>query len=191
MGKGGRSRISYETSFRAKVLILAVIFGIAIFMIVYYPLLSHNVNPFDVASPKGQVVLAQNFTLGSVNYTNAVPITSQNGVLVLKGNDDAGDTLTMKMETPGWCIDIWVWGGSSNGWQLKYDCAREVQLSQYSFRRVPTHEAKEILYWYLEPGYVIVLHKEGAVQNYETVNFTVTYGGVTGEGSLRVSLGSQ
>ena len=188
MGKSRKPRISYETSFRAKVLILALIFGIAIFMIVYYPLLSHQINPWGVAAPKGQIVLARNFTIGSVNYTNAVPVTSQNNILVLKGNDDAGDTLTMRMTTPGWCIDVWVWGGSSKGWGQKYDCAREVQLSQYAFKRIPTHEANEILYWYLETGYVIVFHKEGSVQNYELVNFTVTYGGETDWGAFKVSL---
>ncbi|WP_342764379.1 hypothetical protein [Thermococcus sp. M36] len=186
---GLKKKLSYETSFRAKVLILALIFGIAIFMIVYYPLLTHQTNPWGVAAPKGQIVLAQNFTLGLVNYTNAVPATSQNNLLVLKGNDNLGDTLTLEVQTPGWCIDLWVWGGSSKGWQQKYDCAREVQLSQYAFRRVPTHEAKEILYWYLETGYVIVFHKESPVQNYETVNFTVTYGGSTDWGAFKVSLG--
>ncbi|WP_370456677.1 hypothetical protein [Thermococcus sp. MAR1] len=184
-----KKKLSYETSFRVKVLILALIFGIAIFMIVYYPLLSHQTNPWGVAAPKGQIVLAQNFTIRGVNYTNAVPATSGNNLLVLRGNDDAGDTLTMKVTTSGWCIDLWIWGGSSKGWQLKYDCAREVQLSQYAFKRLPTHEANEILYWYLEPGYVLVFHKDGEVENYELVNFTVTYGEGTDWGAFKVSLG--
>jgi len=184
-----RPRISYESSFRAKVIVAAIAFGVLIFMIVYYPLLAHDVNPFDVAAPKGRIVMAGNFTIGDVSYTNAIVMDSRNNILVLKGNDDAGEALAMKVTTPGWCIDFWAWGGSSAGWQLKYNCSREVELSQYIFRRVPAHEANEILYWYLEQGYIIVLHKEGAVQNYETVNFTVVYGGSTGEGSLKVALG--
>ncbi|WP_240910603.1 hypothetical protein [Thermococcus sp. GR6] len=189
MEKNRKIRIPYEISFRVKVLFLVLLFGIAIFFIVYYPLISHQVNPFDVAAPKGQIVLAQNFTFGSVNYTNAIAMTSQNNILVLKGNDNMGDTLTMKMVTSDWCIDLWVWGGSTSGWQLKYNCSREIQISQYAFRRVPTHEAREILYWYLESGYIIVLHKTGPVQNYELVNFTVTYGETTGNGFLKVALG--
>ncbi|WP_232460972.1 hypothetical protein [Thermococcus radiotolerans] len=189
MAKGGRSRISYETTFRAKVLILAVIFGIVIFMIVYYPLLSHQTNPWGVAAPKGQIILAQNFSINGVNYTNAVPFTSKNNALVLKGNDDAGETLTVSVSTPGWCVDLWVWGGSSKGWVRKYDCAREFQMSQYAFKRLPTHEAREILYWYLEPGYILVFHKDGEVNKYELVNFTVTYGGETDWGAFKVSIG--
>ncbi|ASJ08259.1 hypothetical protein A3L11_03060 [Thermococcus siculi] len=183
-----KPRISYETSFRAKAIIAAVAFGILIFMIVYYPLLAHDVNPFDVAAPKGQIVMASNFTIGDVSYVNAVAFTSQNNLLVLKGNDNAGDTLTMKVVTPDWCVDLWVWGGPANGWQLKSGCSRELEMSQYAFKRLPTHEAKEILYWYLEPGYLLVFHKEGAVQNYEIVNFTVTYGGSTGGGYFKVAV---
>ncbi|WP_237268585.1 hypothetical protein [Thermococcus celer] len=183
-----KPQVSYETSFRIKVLTLAIIFGIAIFMIVYYPLISHQTNPWGVAAPKGRIVLAGNFTLGPVSYTNAVPVTSRNNLLVLRGNDDMGDTLTVKITTPGWCADLWVWGGSSRSWQRKYNCARELQLSQYAFRRLPTHEAEEILYWYLEDGYVIVFKKEGPVQNYELVNFTVTYGGQSDWGAFKVSL---
>ncbi len=145
-----KPQVSYETSFRIKVLTLAIIFGIAIFMIVYYPpLISHQTNPWGVAAPPkgGRIVLAGNFTLGPVSYTNAVPVTSRNNLLVLRGgNDDMGDTLTVKITTPGWCADLWVWGGgSSRSWQRKYNCARELQLSQYAFRRLPTHEAEEIL----------------------------------------------
>ncbi|WP_232460713.1 hypothetical protein [Thermococcus barossii] len=185
MGSGRRS-LSYETSFRIKVLIIALIFGIAIFMIVYYPLLSHQTNPWGVAAPKGQIILAQNFSLDGVSYTNAIPFTSSNNALVLKGNDDMGETLTMRVTTPDWCIDLWVWGGSSSGWQRKYECAREIEMSQYAFKRLPTHEANEILYWYLESGYVIVLHKDGEVQKDELVNFTVTYGGKTDWGAFKV-----
>ncbi|NJE85525.1 hypothetical protein E3E23_06765 [Thermococcus sp. CX2] len=188
MKEESKKGLSYETSFRIKVLFLVFVVGVVVLFAVIYPILSHNPNPFDVAAPKGQIVLAQNFTMGSINYTNAVPITSQNNLLVLKGNDNMGDGLTISVTSPGWCLDLWVWGGSNNGWQLKYNCSNEIQMSQYAFRRVPTHEAKEILYWYLEPGYVLVLHKTEPVQNYELVNLTVTYGGITGEGSLKVAI---
>ncbi len=182
-------RFSYETSFRAKVMILALIFGLVIFMLVYYPLIAHQTNPFGVAAPKGQILMASNFSMGDLNYTNAVLFTSKNNALVLKGNDDMGDTLTLTVTTPGWCVDLWVWAGSSKGWEAKYSCAREMELSQYAFKRVPTHEAREILYWYLESGYLLIFHKQGEVQNYELVNFTVTYGGETDWGAFKVSLG--
>jgi len=183
-----RPRPSYETSFRIKVGLIAVVFGIALFMAVYYPLISHEVNPFDVAAPKGRIVIARNLTIGNISYTNAVVMDSRNNLLVLKGNDDAGDTLTMEVITPGWCLDFWAWEGS-RGWRLRYNCSRRIEISEYAFRRVPTHEATEILYWYLESGYAIVFHKNGPVENYETVNFTVTYGGDRGEGSFKVALG--
>jgi len=89
-----KPRVSYETAFRLKVLLTVLAFGTAIFMIVYYPLLTHQTNPWGVAAPKGQIVLARNLTFGSVNYTNAVVVTSQNNLLVLKGNDDKGDNLS-------------------------------------------------------------------------------------------------
>ncbi|ASJ11302.1 hypothetical protein A3L12_02395 [Thermococcus sp. P6] len=181
--------MSYETSFRLKVLLTVLAFGTAIFMIVYYPLLTHQTNPWGVAAPKGRIVLARNLTFGSVNYTNAVMVTSQNNLLVLKGNDDRGDTLILRVNTPGWCIDVWEWGGSSRGWQREYDCAREIPLSQHLFKKLPVHEAGEIFYWYLESGYVMIFHKNSPVKNYETVNFTVTYGERTDWGAFRVALG--
>ncbi|KUH32295.1 hypothetical protein APY94_10385 [Thermococcus celericrescens] len=190
MEKGGKPRISYETTFRVKVLILTLIFGIAIFMIVYYPIISHQVDPFKVESPRGQVLLAQNFSIAGVTYTNAVPFTAENNALVLGGSDELDDTLTITVSTPQWCVDLWTWGGSANGWVRKYDCARELQLSKYAFNRVPTHEAKEIARWSLEPGYVLVFHKNGPVQKYEIVNFTVTYGGETDWGAFKVSVKS-
>ncbi|NJE00325.1 hypothetical protein E3E42_00145 [Thermococcus sp. JdF3] len=182
--------MSYETTFRMKVLILTLIFGIAIFMIVYYPIISHQVDPFKVESPRGQVLLARNLSIAGVTYTNAVPFTAENNALVLGGSDELDDTLTITVSTPQWCVDLWAWGGSAKGWVRKYDCAEELQLSKYAFNRVPTHEAKEIATWNLEPGYIIVFHKSGPVQKYEFVNFTVTYGGETDWGAFKVSVKS-
>ena len=189
MGTNGKSRLSlsYETGFRIKVIFLATIFGIAIFMIVYYPLVSHEVNPFGVASPKGQILLVQNFSVGGINYTNAVPFTAENNALILEGNDEVDDTLTFRISTPGWCADLWVWGGSSSGWIRKYECVREFSLSKYSFIRVPTYEAREILSWNLEDGYIIVFHKNEPVRNYELVNFTVTYGSESDWGAFKAA----
>ncbi|ASJ06281.1 hypothetical protein [Thermococcus pacificus] len=190
MGKNGKPRLSYETSFRIKVGLLAVIFGIAIFMTVYYPLISHEVDPFRVSSPKGQILLAKNFSMMGVNYTNVVPFTAENNALVLGGKDEMEDTLTIKISTPGWCADLWIWGGSSSGWTRKYECLREFPLSKYAFNRVPTREAKEIVSWNLEKGYIIVFHKNSPVQNYELVNFTVTYGERTDWGAFKVAVKS-
>ncbi|CAD5243213.1 hypothetical protein [Thermococcus camini] len=190
MGKGDKPRMSYEAAFRVKVIILALIFGIAIFMIVYYPIISHQVDPFKVESPRGQILLAQNFSISGVTYTNAVPFTAENNALVLGGKDELDDTLTITVSTPQWCVDLWVWGGSANGWVRKYDCARELQLSKYAFNRVPTHEAREISSWSLEPGYVLVFRKNGPIQKYELVNFTVTYAGEADWGAFKVSVKS-
>lgn len=186
---GKKSGMSSDTKFRIKLSIFLIVAAAGIITAIVYPIISSNPNPFEVTSPMGQVVLGEDLTLMGVNYTDAVVITSKNNLLILKGNDVSDQPVEIKVNTPGWCIDLWTWEGSSKGWILKYNCSREIELSPYAFRKSPAHEAKDIFYWYLDSGRAIIFHKSGPVENGELVNMTVVHGEYSGNAYFRVATG--
>lgn len=181
--------MSPETKFRVKLSIALVVTAAALLTLVVYPIISSNPNPFEVTSPKGQVVLGENISLMGVNYTDAVVMTSKNNLLVLKGNDVSDEPVKISVLTPGWCIDLWSWEGASKGWTMNYNCSRGIKLSTYAFRKSPAHEAKDVFYWYLDSGRAIIFHKNGPVENGELVNMTVSYGEYTENAYFKVSTG--
>ncbi|QDA30508.1 hypothetical protein FH039_01220 [Thermococcus indicus] len=170
-------KLSYETAFRLKALSVAVLFGLVIFYIVYYPIISYNPVPYGVASPKGQLLLMKNITFGGMEWENAVDLYNN---LVLKGDEDYGDYVVLELKTPGWCMDVVVWSGTA--YVRKAECVRKVTISRYTFRIPPGS------YWYLDGSYHLILYKPDDVpENYEMVNFTVTYGPKSDWGAFKAA----
>ncbi|WP_258083377.1 hypothetical protein [Thermococcus thermotolerans] len=172
-------RISYETAFRLKVLFIVLVFGILIFRIVYYPLLTHKVVPYGVAAPKGQILLLENITLGNYTWENAIDMQNH---LILKGSEDYGNTVLLEIQTPGWCADVAFWDGQK--FIVSEKCVRKLAISKYFF------VVTSAFYWYVEPGYHLIFYKpDGNPEKYELVNFTVTYGEKTDWGAFKVAYG--
>ncbi|NJE05587.1 hypothetical protein E3E36_05400 [Thermococcus sp. M36] len=172
-------KISYETAFRAKVLFLALVFAILIFKVVYYPLLTHKVVPYGVAAPKGQIVLLENITLGNYTWKNSVDMQKH---LILKSSEDYGNSVFLEIQTPGWCADVAFWDGQK--FIVSEKCVRKLVIPKYLFVITPG------FYWYVEPGYHLIFYKpEGRPENYELVNFTVTYGEKIDWGAFKVAYG--
>ncbi|CAD5243214.1 hypothetical protein [Thermococcus camini] len=170
-------KLSYETSFRLKVLLIASLFGLVIFYIVYYPIISYNPVPYGVASPKGQLLVMKNITFGGMEWENAVDLYNN---LVLKGDEDYGDYVVLELKTPGWCMDVVVWSGAA--YARKAECVRKVTISRYTFRIPPGS------YWYLDGSYHLILYKPGDVpKDHEMVNFTVTYGPKSDWGAFKAA----
>ncbi|WP_010479846.1 hypothetical protein [Thermococcus zilligii] len=170
-------KISYETSSGLKVVAIALLFGLTLFYLVYYSIISYNLVPYGVASPKGQILLMQNITLGGFSWNNAVDLHSN---LVLKGSEDYGDYVVFRLITPGWCMDVVVW--DEKRYTKKASCVREVTISKYTFNTLPGS------YWYLDGSYHLILYRpEGIPENYELVNFTVTYGPKSDWGAFKAA----
>ncbi len=161
-------RISYETEFRLKVILIVLFFGLFIFRIVYYPILTHKSVPYGVAAPKGgQIVLLENITLGNHTWKNAVDMEEH---LILKGSEDYGNSILLEIQTPGWCADVAFWDGGEK-FIVNEKCRRKLSISKYFF------VITSAMYWYVEPGYHLIFYRpDGKPEEYELVNFTVTYG---------------
>ncbi|WP_232473540.1 hypothetical protein [Thermococcus profundus] len=184
----GLRGLSYEDKTKVFIVLGFSVVFLGILGALIYPIMSHGTNIFEVASPKGQPLLIRNLTVGDVSYKDVVALNPYYNNLIIHSSKEGAGNVTITLETPGWCVDLWIWGGKEKGWVLKSNCSRSVSLSYYSFDVRPAHESGE-LYWYLGAGSMLVFHKEGKIDNYEKVAFKVKYKGKEDEGSFLVSLG--
>lgn len=182
--------LSYEQKTSLLIVLAFSVVFLSILAAMIYPILHHGTNIFEVSSPKGQPLLAVNETIGNVNYTYAVILSPYYNNLIIRSSEEKAGNVTITLETPGWCMDMWVWGGMGRGWVLKANCSKSVSVNYYSFDVRAARESGE-LYWYLGSGTMIVFHKNEKPGEYERVSFKVRYMGKEDEGSFLVSLGSK
>lgn len=170
------SKLWKKLSFELKLSIALVITATLILLAITYPIISHKPVPFDVAAPRGQILILENITIGSYHQENAVDLW---GILALKGNEDYGDEVTLSISEP-WCFDLLYWNGHT--YAVKARCAQNITMSRYAFLQTGRY------YWYLERGYHLIAHrKEGEPHLYERVYITAKYGPAVGEGSFTVA----
>ncbi len=170
-------KLSYETSSALKIIaFVAIVAGVTLFFLLS-PIITHKPVPFGVAAPKGQILLLENVTLGNHTWENAVDLQRS---LILMGSENYGNSVELKLQTEGWCIDVVYWNGSS--YSIGERCSRETSISKYLFIITSS------FYWYPESGYHLIVYKPGEKPGkYELVNFTVTYGEKTDWGAFKVA----
>ncbi|ACS32779.1 hypothetical protein [Thermococcus gammatolerans] len=180
-------KLSYEERSSIKIVLVFSVVFLGILGAILYPLL-HKEVVFEVSVPKGQPLMASNMSIDGVSYKNAIAFGAFYNPFILHCSEMTPANVTIRLTTPGWCVDLWVWGGIERGWILKVNCSDTVSLDYYSFYQRGARESGE-LYWYLTEGNVLVFHKRTEVNNYEMVNFTVSYLGRKDVGYFLVSLG--
>lgn len=181
---------SWEQRTKVKIVAAFVIVFLAVLGAVLSIWIFHEENPFRVVSPKGALMIAENLTAGDIQYVNAVFIKGDSPQLTFMGDDITPADVEIRLLTPGWCMDLWKWGGAQKGWELAVRCSDNLTLSYYSFSHRPARESG-LTYWRLEDGYLLVFHKREPVEDYEEVHFKVEYNGHSDEGYFRVSLGKR
>ncbi|ACJ17225.1 hypothetical protein TON_1735 [Thermococcus onnurineus NA1] len=170
-------RISYETESAIKILAAVAIIAVVVLYYLLAPIVTYKPVPYGVAAPKGQIVLLENITIGDYAWNNAVNLQRY---LLIKGSEDYGDSVTLRLQDPDWCLDVVIWEGQK--YVRTEECIRELVIPKYLF------EISRAFYWYVGSGYYIIIYKpEGAPENYELVNFTVTYGEETDWGAFKVA----
>lgn len=182
-------KLSYEEESTIKIVLVFSVIFLSILMVVLYPLL-HRETVFEVSSPKGQPLLAQNVTIDGVSYKNAVLLGSYYNSLIIRSSEIKAQDITITIDTEGWCMDRWVWGGMSGRWVLKNKCTNSLSITYYSFDQKIAPKSGE-LYLSLGGGTILVFHKKKTVRNYEKVTFTVEYLGMKDVGAFLVSLGKR
>jgi len=172
-------KLSYETESRLKILLFIFVVAVVILYYVLSPIIFYKPVPYGVAAPKGQIILLENITLGNHTWENAVDMQEH---LILKGSEDYGNSVFLEIHTPGWCADVSFWDGQR--YVVSERCVRRLVIPKYLFRISPA------FYWYVESGYHLIFYKpDGKPENYELVNFTVTYGEETDWGAFKVAYG--
>ena len=182
-------KLSYEEESTIKIVLVFSVIFLSTLAVILYPLL-HRETVFEVSSPNGQPLLAKNVTIDGVSYKNVVLLGSYYNDLILRSSELKARNITITVNTAGWCMDLWVWGGMSEGWILKNNCTNSLSISYYSFDQKAAYESGE-LYMSLGGGTILVFHKKGTVRNYERVTFTVEYLNMKDVGAFLVSLGKR
>ncbi|NJE85526.1 hypothetical protein E3E23_06770 [Thermococcus sp. CX2] len=170
-------RISYETESALKILVVVAIIAIVVLYYLLVPIITHKLVPYGVAAPKGQIILLENITLGNYTWSNAVDLQKH---LILKGSEDYGNSVVLNLQNPDWCLDVLFWDGQK--YVRSEECVRKLVIPKYLFM------ISSAFYWYVESGYHLIAYKrDSAPDNYELVNFTVTYGEKTDWGAFKVA----
>ncbi|EEB73536.2 conserved hypothetical protein [Thermococcus sp. AM4] len=182
-------KISYEEGSAIKIVLVFAVIFLGVLAALLYPLI-HRGEVYEVSSPKGQPLLARNFTIDGVSYKNAVAFGAGRNDLVIRSYSLEPTDIKITLKTPGWCMDLWQWGGMERGWILEKNCTRVLSISYYSFEPRAARESGEV-YLVLGSGTMVVFHKNGPVRHYEEVNFTVSYSGREDVGYFLVSLGKR
>jgi len=172
-------KLSYETESRLKILVIILVVSSVVLYYLLSPIIFHKSVPYGVAAPKGQIILLENITLGNHSWQNAVDMGEH---LILKGSEDYGNSVVLRIQTPCRCADVAFWDGQR--YVVSERCVRELAIPRYLFM------ITSAFYWYVESGYHLIFYKpEGKTEKYELVNFTVTYGEKTDWGAFKVAYG--